>query len=70
MVTGVQTCALPICTKPLAFGQVYSTLARLLRDGLIVQLGAQAGAGQDPWFQDLGYRVMPLPTGQGLVFKR
>ena len=32
-------------TKPLAFGQVYSTLARLLRDGLIVQLGAQAGAG-------------------------
>lgn len=34
-------------TKPLAFGQVYSTLARLLRDGLIVQLGAQAGAGPD-----------------------
>ena len=32
-------------TKPLAFGQVYSTLARLLRDGLIVQLGAEAGAG-------------------------
>ena len=34
-------------TKPLAFGQVYSTLARLLRDGLIVQLGAEAGAGPD-----------------------
>ena len=34
-------------TKSLAFGQVYSTLARLLRDGLIVQLGAQAGAGPD-----------------------
>lgn len=27
-------------------------------------------AAEDPWFQDLGYRVMPLPTGQGLVFKR
>ena len=34
-------------TKPLAFGQVYSTLARLLRDGLIVQLGAQARTGPD-----------------------
>ena len=33
--------------KLLAFGQVYSTLARLLRDGLIVQLAAQAGAGPD-----------------------
>lgn len=32
-------------TKPLAFGQVYSTLARLLRDGLIAQIGAEPGAG-------------------------
>ncbi|RAX20142.1 MULTISPECIES: PadR family transcriptional regulator [unclassified Actinomyces] len=34
-------------TKPLAFGQVYATLARLLRDGLIVQLGAETGAGPE-----------------------
>ncbi len=25
---------------------------------------------EDPWFQSRGYRVMPLPTGQGLVIKR
>lgn len=25
---------------------------------------------EDPWFDARGYRVMPLPTGQGLVFKR
>lgn len=25
---------------------------------------------EDPWFEARGYRVMPLPTGQGLVFKR
>lgn len=25
---------------------------------------------EDPWFQARGYRVMPLPTGQGLVIKR
>ena len=34
-------------TKPLAFGQVYSSLARLLRDGLIELAGAQAGAGPE-----------------------
>ena len=33
--------------KPLAFGQVYATLARLLRDGLIMTLGEQAGSGPD-----------------------
>lgn len=27
-------------------------------------------AAQDPWFDARGYRVMPLPTGQGLVIKR
>jgi len=27
-------------------------------------------AAEDPWFESRGYRVMPLPTGQGLVFKR
>ena len=32
-------------TKPLAFGQVYSSLARLLRDNLISQVGAEPGAG-------------------------
>jgi O-methyltransferase len=25
---------------------------------------------EDPWFGSRGYRVMPLPTGQGLVIKR
>jgi O-methyltransferase len=25
---------------------------------------------EDPWFEARGYRVMPLPTGQGLVLKR
>lgn len=25
---------------------------------------------EDPWFQARGYRVMPLPTGQGLIIKR
>ena len=33
--------------KPLGFGQVYSTLARLIRDGLIEALGAQAGGGPE-----------------------
>jgi len=27
-------------------------------------------AAEDPWFESRGYRIMPLPTGQGLVFKR
>ncbi|WP_167047595.1 helix-turn-helix transcriptional regulator [Salinibacterium sp. ZJ454] len=31
--------------KPLAFGQVYATLARLIRDGLIAALGEEAGGG-------------------------
>lgn len=34
-------------TKPLAFGQVYATLSRLLRDGLIDTIGAESGAGPD-----------------------
>ena len=25
---------------------------------------------EDPWFQARGYRVIPLPTGQGIVIKR
>jgi predicted O-methyltransferase YrrM len=25
---------------------------------------------EDPWFEARGYRVFPLPTGQGLVLKR
>lgn len=25
---------------------------------------------EDPWFEARGYRVFPLPTGQGLVYKR
>ena len=33
--------------KALAFGQVYATLARLLKAGLIVSLGESAGAGPD-----------------------
>src|SRR6188768_1679280 len=33
--------------RPLAFGQVYATLARMIRDGLIVALGTEAGGGPD-----------------------
>ena len=33
--------------KPLAFGQVYATLARLLKAGLIDLLGDEAGAGPE-----------------------
>lgn len=34
-------------SKPLAFGQVYATLARLIRDGMIVTLGDEPGGGPD-----------------------
>ena len=33
--------------KPLAFGQVYATIARMIRDGLLIPLGEEAGAGPD-----------------------
>lgn len=33
--------------RPMAFGQVYSTLARLIRDGLIDAVGEEAGDGPD-----------------------
>ncbi len=33
--------------KPIAFGQVYAALARMIRDGLLVTLGEEAGAGPD-----------------------
>lgn len=33
--------------KPLPFGQVYATLARLARDGKVVASGAEPGAGPD-----------------------
>ncbi|MER7011771.1 PadR family transcriptional regulator [Saccharopolyspora sp. NPDC000359] len=33
--------------KPLAYGQVYSTLARLLRDGLVEVDGVESGDGPD-----------------------
>lgn len=33
--------------KSLAFGQVYSALARLIRDGLITLVGEEAGGGPD-----------------------
>ena len=34
-------------SKPLAYGQVYATLARLVRDGLITQVEAEPGAGPE-----------------------
>ena len=34
-------------TKPIRFGQVYRTLAQLVRDGLVVAAGVEAGAGPD-----------------------
>lgn len=33
--------------KPLAFGQVYATLARMIRDELIEMLGEESGGGPD-----------------------
>ena len=33
-------------SKPLAYGQVYATLARLVRDGLITQIETEPGAGR------------------------
>ena len=33
--------------KAIAFGQIYSTLSRMIRDGLIEQLGEEPGAGPD-----------------------
>jgi len=33
--------------KPLAFGQVYATLARMIRDGYILALGDEPGGGPD-----------------------
>jgi DNA-binding PadR family transcriptional regulator len=33
--------------KPLAFGQVYSTLTRMIRNGWIETIGEEAGAGPD-----------------------
>lgn len=33
--------------KPLPYGQVYATLSRLTRDGLVVASGQEAGAGPD-----------------------
>lgn len=33
--------------KPLAFGQVYATLARMIRDGYIAEVGTEAGGGPD-----------------------
>jgi DNA-binding PadR family transcriptional regulator len=34
-------------TKPIRFGQVYRTLAQLVRDGLVQVVGVEAGAGPD-----------------------
>ncbi|OLR91178.1 PadR family transcriptional regulator [Actinokineospora bangkokensis] len=33
--------------RPLAYGQVYSTLSRLLRNGLVVESGTEAGGGPE-----------------------
>jgi DNA-binding PadR family transcriptional regulator len=33
--------------KPLAFGQVYASLARMMRDGLLVETGTEAGGGPE-----------------------
>lgn len=34
-------------TRPLRFGQVYRTLAQLVRDGLVVEAGVEPGGGPD-----------------------
>jgi DNA-binding PadR family transcriptional regulator len=45
--------------KPLPFGQVYATLGRLARDGLVVAAEAEPGAGPD--------RKRYVITGQGVT---
>ena len=45
--------------KPLPFGQVYATLSRLARDGLVVAAEAEPGAGPD--------RKRYVITGQGVT---
>jgi DNA-binding PadR family transcriptional regulator len=44
--------------KPLAFGQVYATLARMIRDGLILAVGEEAGGGPDR----KRYQITPAGT--------
>ncbi|MDO5025899.1 MAG: PadR family transcriptional regulator [Trueperella sp.] len=48
-------------TKPLAFGQVYATLSRLLRDGLITTIGAESGDGPER------KRYEITPTGRDTI---
>lgn len=47
--------------KPLAFGQVYSTLSRMFRDDLIKALGQETGGGPDRKKYEI------TPAGQELV---
>ncbi len=61
--------------KPLAFGQVYASLARLERDGLVVQAHTEAGSGPERTVYELtgagrtrvdewiGTPVDPAPPG-------
>src|SRR3984885_11342108 len=68
--------------KPLPFGQVYSTLSRLARDGKVVAGDAEPGAGPDrrrdviteravpeveAWLTD---RVPPEPHLQSVLFAK
>jgi DNA-binding PadR family transcriptional regulator len=64
--------------KPLAFGQVYSTLARMIRDELIRALGEEPGAGPDRKKYEITPAVeqwlhtpdVPSPTLQSELFAK
>jgi O-methyltransferase len=62
---------------PAEIAALNSLFDRVVPSGMIILddyewAGAYRGQklAEDPWFEARGYRVMPLPTGQGLVFKR
>src|ERR1700685_4524408 len=53
--------------KPLPFGQVYSTLGRLARDGKVTAGGSEPGAGPDrkqDGLTDLGLREVVAQPGE------
>src|SRR6202142_264174 len=50
--------------RPLPFGQVYATLARLARDGKAMVGEAEPGAGPDP----KGYTITEIGKTQGEVW--
>jgi hypothetical protein len=59
-----------IATLEVLFDRVVSGGMIILDDYEWAGVYRQQKQAEDPWFQARGYRVMPLPTGQGLILKR